>query len=125
MLGLVDDRGDLAVVDDLRVASGVDNLGGADADLLDRTPPSVDARIVGRLIDKCGETKGFDNLTVRPCVFSVSGFTQEAIDVASEEDAILFQDGVPLKETPLGVIRIDQRNRNNRLSILDSCNGIE
>ena len=84
----------------------------------------VDARIVGRLIDKCGETKGFDSLTVRPCVFSVSGFTQEAIDVASEEDAILFQNGVPLKETPLGVVHIDQRDRNNRLSIIDSDYGI-
>ena len=84
----------------------------------------MDARIVGRLIDKCGETKGFDGLIVRPCVFSVSGFTQEAIDVASEEDAILFQNGVPLKETPLGVIRIDQRDQNNRLSIIDSDYGI-
>lgn len=69
----------------------------------------VDARIVGRLIDKCGETRAFDDLTVRPCVFSVSGFTQEAMDVASEEDAILFQDGEPLRETPLGVIRLDRR----------------
>lgn len=71
----------------------------------------VDARTVGRLIDRCGETRAFDDLTVRPCVFSVSGFTREAVDVASEEDAVLFQDGTPLRETPLEILATDRRGR--------------
>ena len=49
-------------------------------------------------------------MKVRPCVFSVSGYTDEAISIAHEEDIILFNDGMPIPETKVEVLDIDVRD---------------
>ena len=70
----------------------------------------VDGKVLIKLLVKCDSIISFREMKVRPCVFSVSGYTDEAISIAHEEDIILFNDGMPIPETKVEVLDIDVRD---------------
>ena len=53
----------------------------------------VDSKVLTSLMSKTAGVEEFRKYTVRHCVFSVSGYTDAAIELAKEEDFILFDNG--------------------------------
>ncbi|MDO5853621.1 MAG: ATP-binding protein [Thermoplasmata archaeon] len=53
----------------------------------------VDRDVLEELVAKCAYAKEFDGYTIRYCLFSVSGYTDAALEMAEAEGAILFDNG--------------------------------
>ena len=53
----------------------------------------VDSKVLTSLMSKTDGVEEFRKYTVRRCVFSVSGYTDAAMELAKEEDFILFDNG--------------------------------
>ena len=68
----------------------------------------VDSKVLTSLMSKTAGVEEFRKYTVRHCVFSVSGYTDAAIELAKEEDFILFDNGKLVDGVLPEVLHIDR-----------------
>ena len=68
----------------------------------------VDSKVLTSLMSKTERVDEFRGYDVRHCVFSVSGYTDAAIELARESDFILFDDGRLVDGVPPEVLYIDR-----------------
>lgn len=68
----------------------------------------VDSKVLTSLMSKTERVDEFRGYDVRHCVFSVSGYTNAAIELAGESDFILFDDGRLVDGVPPEVLYIDR-----------------
>ena len=68
----------------------------------------VDSKVLTSLMSKTAGVEEFRKYKVRHCVFSVSGYTDAAIELAKEEDLILFDNGKLVDGVLPEVLHIDR-----------------